>query len=179
MLFLTPHLLLLLCLPKCHQPSVPIPPSLSIGSPATLPTSRLRRWVLCSGHQPFGLDPVGPLGLSPRVAGDETSAPGSMRAEAVAFVPPRLHRLRDWRTRSLDGMPRSGWVVAPFGLTRGWSRSPQLPHSHRVALPYTRPTATRHSRAGIRPLETVALVGGDGDCGGGVAEGLDRFGEAV
>lgn len=51
---------------------------------------------------------------------------------------------------SLAGMPLSSWVVAPCGLTRRWSRIPQLRPLHHVALPsgphQPVPTTTSHSK---------------------------------
>src|SRR5262245_35663884 len=49
---------------------------------------------------------------------------------------PRQARPAGWFARSFAGYASpSAWVVEPFGLTRGWRRSPQLPHSHPAALP--------------------------------------------
>jgi hypothetical protein len=66
---------------------------------------------------------------------------GAREPASSAIAPAASPPVR--RTRSLAGMPRSGWVVAPFGLTRGWPRSPQSPHSHLIALPSVyRPRST-------------------------------------
>ena len=61
-------------------------------------------------------------------------------------APGQQHRFQGRRPMSLAGMPPSSWVVAPYGLTRRWSRIPQLRPSLRRAAVWASSACTHHDK---------------------------------